>query len=110
MIALDSGGTPEHARVLSAALAQRLREAIGDRWRASGPDETDRASATLAATLSDAAAEARDRSLHPEELILAIKSLEREVAFSRADIGPSKRQALRAWLVTACIRAYFNAP
>ena len=107
MIALDSGGTPEHARVLSAALAQRLREAIGDRWGASGEAETDRTAASLAAALADAATEARERALHPEELILAIKAIERDVASVRGDIGQRERQVFRAWLVTACIRAYF---
>jgi hypothetical protein len=110
MIALDSGGTPEHTHVLSAALTQRLREAIADRWTAAEGDETDRAVATLGAALTDAAAEARERALHPEELILAIKALEREVAGAHGKIGPSERQVLRAWLVTACIRAYFSAP
>jgi hypothetical protein len=110
MIALDSPGTPEHARVLSAALAQRLREAIGDRWKACDGAEVDRAMAALAAALGDAATEARERALHPEELILAIKALERDVPAARGDAGQTERQTLRAWLVTACIRAYFSAP
>ena len=65
MIALDSHGTPEHARVLSAALAQRLREARGDRWKASDGTEVDRAMAALTAALTDAATEARERALAP---------------------------------------------
>lgn len=52
MIAHDSRGTPEDARALSAALAQRLREAIADRCTAADGDETDRAVATLAAALT----------------------------------------------------------
>jgi hypothetical protein len=110
MIAQDSRGTPEHARVLSAALAQRLRDAIGERWRASDGQELDRAMAALAAALTDAATEARERALHPEELILAIKALERDVPSAGGDVGQTERQTLRAWLVTACIRAYFSAP
>jgi hypothetical protein len=110
MIAHDSRGTPEHARVLSAALSQRLRAAIDDRWRAPDGEQTDCANAALAAALTDAAAEARQRALNAEELILAIKALEREVAGARGDTDQSERRALRAWLVTTCIRAYFSAP
>jgi hypothetical protein len=110
MIAHDSRGTPEDARVLSAPIAQRLRDAIGERWRAAGGPASERAEADLAAALAVAAAEARDRSLHPEALILAIKALEGEVAGSTARLAPGERRVLRAWLVSACIRAYFNAP
>jgi hypothetical protein len=106
MIAHDSRGTPEDARALSAALVRRLREAIDARWAAKGGD-ADLAVAALAAALQDAAVEARERALHPEELILAIKALEREVAATRGDLGHADRRALRAWLVTACVRAYF---
>src|SRR5687768_13208934 len=106
MIAHDSRGTPEDARALSAAVVQRLREAIDARWAAKGGD-ADGAMATLAAALQDAAIEARERALHPEELIIVIKALELDVAAARGDLGHADRQALRAWLVTACVRAYF---
>lgn len=114
MIAHDSRGMPEDARVLSAPLTSRLREAIAARWRAREGAEVDLATRTLAAALAAAAAEARDRSLHPEELVLAIKAVEgavaAEVAASRAELTPGDRRGLRAWLVTVCIRAYFDAP
>ncbi|MFN2565414.1 MAG: hypothetical protein ABR499_10440 [Gemmatimonadaceae bacterium] len=110
MIAHDSRGTPEDARLLSGAIAQRLRDAIRARWRARDSAETERAVACLATALADAAAEARERALHPEELILAIKALEADVSAERADFTPGQRRALRAWLVTACIRAYFDVP
>jgi hypothetical protein len=118
MIAHDPRGTPENARVLSASLADRLRAVIAARWRAGEGPESDLAKRRLASVLADAAAEARERSLRAEELVLAIKALEGEVAAeiaanlsgSRADPTPGQRRALRAWLVTVCIRAYFDAP
>jgi hypothetical protein len=106
MIAHDSRGTPEDARALSAAVVRRLREAIDARWSAKRGD-ADRAVATLAAALQDAAVEARERALHPEELIIVIKALEQDVAATRGDLGHADRRALREWLVTACVRAYF---
>jgi hypothetical protein len=108
MIAHDSRGTPEDARALSAALAQRLRRAIDERWRARGDADVERAVAALGAALEEAAAEARQRGLHPEELILAMKAIERDVAGARGNLGVADRRALRSWLVTACIRAYFS--
>jgi hypothetical protein len=110
MIARDSRGSSEDARVLSDALAQRLREAIGDRWRARQAADVERTSAALAAVLREAAAEAHARALHPEDLVLAIKALEGQVAGRPTELTPGDRSALRAWLVTVCIRAYFSAP
>jgi hypothetical protein len=118
MIAHDSRGMLEDARGLSAPTAKRLREAIAARWRADEGPEADLVTRRLGEALVDAAAEARRRSLRPEELVLAIKALEGEVAGaaagtfagSRAIPTPGERQALRAWLVTVCIRAYFDAP
>jgi len=118
MIAHDSRGMPEDSRVLSAPTANRLREAIAARGRAGAGPEAELATRRLGEVLVDAAAEARRRTLRPEELVLAIKAVEGEVAAeaagtfagSRADPTPGERQALRAWLVTVCIRAYFDAP
>jgi hypothetical protein len=110
MIARDSRGSPEEARVLSDALAQRLREAIADRWRAREAPDVERTSAALAVVLREAAAEARARALHPEDLVLAIKAVEGEVTGRPTELTPGDRNALRAWLVTVCIRAYFGAP
>jgi hypothetical protein len=118
MIAHDPRGMPEDARVLSASTADRLRAAIAARWCASDGGEADLADRELAAVLVGAAAEARERSLHAEELVLAIKALEGEVAAEivgqlarpSAEPTPGQRRALRAWLVTVCIRAYFDAP
>jgi hypothetical protein len=109
MIAHDSRETPEDARALSAGLAQRLRVAIEERWRATSSADVERAVATLGVALEDAAAEARQRGLHPEELIVAMKALERDVAATRGNPGSADRRTLRSWLVTACIRAYFGA-
>lgn len=107
MIAHDSRGTPEHARALPEAVTRRVREAIEARWSAAAAD-LERTDAALAAALDEAAAEARERSLHPEDLILAIKALEDQVATRRGMTAYADRRTLRARLVTACIQAYFR--
>jgi hypothetical protein len=109
MIAHDSRGTPENTRALSAATTQALRAAIEGRWRAVAAGDVEQATEALQGALVQAAAEARERSLHPEDLVLAIKALEADVASRRGTAGHHERQALRARLVTACIRAYFGA-
>lgn len=108
MIAHDSRGTPENARTLSETVARRVREAIEVRWSAKTDADVDRTIDALAAALDEAAAEAHERSLHPEELILAIKALEEQVATARGMTAYADRRALRAELVTACIHAYFR--
>jgi hypothetical protein len=110
MIAYDSRGVPEDARELSAATRDHLRLAIDERWRAEPGRETEQAAETLAAALAAAASEARQRALHAETLVVAIKAIEADVAAERGRLGHADRRALRAWLVTACIRAYFSQP
>jgi hypothetical protein len=107
MIAHDSRGTPENARSLSEAVTRRVREAIHTRASSSTTD-IDGADVALAAALEEAAAEAHARALHPEELLLAIKALEEQVALARGTVAYAERRALRARLVTACIHAYFR--
>jgi hypothetical protein len=109
MIAHDPRGTPEDARSLSAAVAQRVRRAIEARWLAVTDADVNRTTEAVAAALEDAAREAHDRHLRPEELVLAIKALENEVGATRGALAHADRRALRARLVTACIHAYFRA-
>ncbi len=86
----------------------RLRLAMDARWRAAAGADTERATDELGAALEEAAQEARSRALHAEALILVIKSIESDVAADHGRLGHADRGALRAWLVTACIRAYFR--
>lgn len=110
MIARDSRGTPDNTPRLSAEVAGRLRCAIEARWQAVNGADSERATGALSAALDAAAVEARARSLHPEAMVLSIKALEGEVAVRCGILDHAERRALRAALVTACIRAYFRAP
>jgi hypothetical protein len=88
-------------RPLSEATLEQLRQAIQDRRRS--PSAGD---APLQAALQRVATEARDRALRPEELIVTLKQLLDEAPGSRATSGEDRR--LREWIVTTCIRAYFD--
>ena len=108
MIAHDSRGIPENARTLSEPVSRRVREAIEARWSATTEADIGRTTDALAGALDEAAVEARERSLHPEELILAIKALEDQVAAAHGRTVYADRRQLRDRLVTACIQAYFR--
>jgi hypothetical protein len=88
-------------RPLSEATLEQLRRAIQDRRRSPAADD-----APLQAALQAVASEARDRSLRPEELIVTLKQVIDEAAGSRAASVEDRR--LREWIVTTCIRAYFE--
>jgi hypothetical protein len=88
-------------RPLSEATLEQLRRAIQDRRRSSAADD-----APLQAALHLVATEARDRSLRPEELLVTLKQVLDEAPGSRAASGEDRR--LREWIVTTCIRAYFD--
>ena len=78
MVPKNSPPPSEPARELSAETLRRLREVIGERWRALETSEDH-----LRATLRAAASEAKRRGLRPEELIIALKALEEEVFAQR---------------------------
>lgn len=89
------------SRPLSEATLEQLRKAIQDRRQspATGDD-------ALQAALRVVASEARERALRPEELIVTLKQLMDEP--SRARSNSSEDRQLREWIVTTCIRAYFE--
>lgn len=93
--------TPD-SRSLSGPTLEQLRQAIQERRQSPGPGE-----ATLRAALQVVAAEARQRSLRPEELIVALKQVMDESPGSRSGSGEERR--LREWVVTTCIRVYYEA-
>jgi hypothetical protein len=61
----------------------------------------------LAAALAAAAQDARTRGLRPEELLIALKAIEHEVALSLEVDDTQDRDRFRIWLVGACMRAFF---
>ncbi|HZO19678.1 MAG TPA: hypothetical protein VFB46_11890 [Gemmatimonadaceae bacterium] len=60
----------------------------------------------LHAALKSVAAEARERSLRPEELIVTLKQIVEEVPGAR--VSSIEERRLREWIVTTCISAYFE--
>ena len=91
--------------MLSADVAEQLRTALAARWER--PMDSD---ALLRAALGEAARDAKQRLLRPEELLLALKAIEDQVAASIDRIDAEEREQLRHWLVGACMRAFFNDP
>ena len=89
-------------RALTAATVEQLRRAIEDRRRT--PAAGDEA---LHGALQVVAAEARRHALRPEELIVVLKQIVDEVPGGRPTSTEDRR--LREWIVTTCIRAYFEA-
>lgn len=92
--------TPD-PRPLSAHTVEQLRQAIRDRRQspAVGDDALRRA-------LEAVAAEARQRALRPEELIVTLKQVIDDAPGARLSSADDRR--LREWIVSTCIRAYFD--
>jgi hypothetical protein len=88
-------------RPLSESTLEQLRRALQERRRSPAAGE-----AALQTALQTVATEARERSLRPEELIVALKHVLDESPGNRAASGEDRR--LREWIVTTCIRAYFE--
>ena len=88
-------------RPLSESTLEQVRCAIQDRRQSPAAGD-----GALRAALSAVAVEARERSIRPEELIVALKQLIDELPGTRSSSGEERR--LREWIVTTCIRAYFD--
>jgi hypothetical protein len=89
------------SRPLSESTLEQLRRAIQDRRQS--PASGDHA---LHVALQVVATEARERALRPEELIVTLKQVLDEGPGSRSGAGEDRR--LREWMVTTCIRVYFE--
>ena len=89
--------------MLSEPQIVRLRHAISARLRdPSTPD------GELRSALDEVAVEARARSIRPEELIVALKTVLAEAASGRFPPSPEEQRRVQEWLVTTCIQAYFG--
>ena len=89
------------SRPLSEPTLEQLRKAIRDRRQS--PATGDEA---VRVALRAVAAEARDRSLRPEELIVALKQVLDEPRNPKP--SSTEDRQLREWVVTTCIEAYFE--
>ena len=88
------------SRSLSEPTLEQLRRAIQERRQSPAIGDT-----ALQEALHLVAAEARERSLRPEELIVALKGVMDDPRPTRS--GSSEERNLREWIVTKCIRAYY---
>jgi hypothetical protein len=102
MVAYNPRSPRDESRMLSPDVAAQLRSALCTRW-------TDPASfdAPLTTALAAAAQDAHARALRPEELLVALKAIEQDVAFSQDVMDTQDRDRFRIWLVGACMRAFF---
>ncbi len=108
MVPHSSQQPPTGSRALSPETTVVLQAAILERWRVPGDGVGD---AAMADAVGRAAAEARERGMRPEELIVLLKGIEDEVmgrpGLLRAT-DPDARRRFREWLVSTCVRAYFS--
>jgi hypothetical protein len=102
MMAHDSRFSPE-PRPLSDQTLELLKAAVlGHLERTSDPE---RALEDAVAAVVD---EARERSMRPEELIIAFKALYAVLPDPTTTTARAEQVRLRERLVTACIRAYYE--
>lgn len=109
MVAYDSRRTPDPRQVLSPETAERLRHAIAQHWTAGTPPEQ----GPLRDALRAVAAEARERQLRPEELLVALREVADAAAGgtdSLASLDEDTRWRFRTWLVSSCLVAYYETP
>ena len=88
-------------RPLSESTLEQVRRAIQERRQSPSAGDSD-----LRAALAVVALEARERTIRPEELIVTLKQLIDDLPGARSSSAEERR--LREWIVTTCIRAYFD--
>lgn len=103
MVAYDSRRMPDPAHLLRPETVSALRAALVEQ-RASGIDPVP----SLTEAIRAAAREARERRLPAEALIIQLKALADEVGLPLAGPEPGGRRQVREWMVTACLRAYWE--
>jgi hypothetical protein len=102
MMAHDSRFSPEPRPLSEETLAVLRTAVLGHLERKSDPEH---GLEEAVATLVD---EARERSMRPEELIIAFKSLYATLPDPPTIAARAEQLALREKLVTACIHAYYT--
>ena len=90
-------------RSLSAETTAALRDAVMRHLEWGGDGD-----ASLGHAVSIVVAEARQRDMRAEELILAFKNLYDALPEPKSAVARAEQAHLRERLVTACIRAYYN--
>lgn len=103
MVAHDPRRWPAPDRRLRDETIEALTGAI-KRQRAMGRDP----SPELTEAIHAAAADARERGIPPEMLLVQMKLVAEEAGVAPALGIDESANALREWLVTACVTAYFR--
>jgi hypothetical protein len=106
MMAFDSRSTPE-PRSLSDSTLAALRDAVLRVWNDS--DGGGAAEPVLQRALAQAVAEARERALRAEEVVVSFKSLLASLPELNSPVRRLEAARLRERLITLCIRAYYSA-
>lgn len=114
MMAFDSRSTPE-PRTISEATRALLADAVLRVWndpahwhRGADGGQTPAVTAALSRALDEMVAEARDRSLRAEEVIVAFKELLASLPALNAPERRLEATHFRERLITECIRAYYT--
>lgn len=102
MVAYNPRSPDNERPSLSPEITHQLRDALVARW-----NQTDAHDSMLESALAAAAHDAKSRGLRAEELLLALKRSEEDVANTLDVADTQDRDRFRIWLVGACMRAYF---
>src|SRR6476620_11758564 len=105
MVAYDSRPVPDPSQALSRQTVDALRAALLAQ-RAMGVEPIDQ----LRSAIRIAGAEARERSLPAEALLIQLKQLTEEAGLQHADPDRRSRTHVREWMVRALLRAYWDLP
>ena len=102
MVAYNPRFPDDERPTLPPEIAAQLRAALLARW-----NESEAYDSLLESALAAAAQDAKARGLRAEELLLALKKSEQEVADTLDVADTQDRDRFRIWLVGACMRAFF---
>ena len=103
MVAYNPRLPDDERPTLTPEVTDQLRAALLAHW-----DESAAHGAMLESALAAAAEDAKARGLRAEELLLALKKSEQEVANTLDVADTQDRDRFRIWLVGACMRAFFG--
>jgi hypothetical protein len=107
MMAHDSRSTPEPRALLPETRAQ-LEQAVHVLWTAAPGSAQEQAERALAAVLERMVAEARERALRAEEVVVAFMGLLADLPGAEARARRFEVEGFRERLVTQCIQAYYR--
>lgn len=102
MVAYNPRSPDDERPSLAPEITAQLRDALLARW-----NQAEAHDSLLESALAAAAQDARSRGLRAEELLLALKRSEEDVAHALDVADTQDRDRFRIWLVGACMRVFF---